>query len=1043
MRKSSIVTPIIRLAFLLMVCAGSVAGQTIRGTILGTVTDPTGAVLPGATITVTQLDTRFSRIVTTNTEGYYVVPSLAPGTYSVQAEKEGFQTKVIQPIQVNVDARVQVNVMLDVRRVEETVTVTSEGPLLEQTSASLGQVVNEQAVKDLPLNGRNFLQLALLSVGAVPLGTISDVRGFNSSSVNISGGRESSNQYTVDGVFNNAIHFGGLNVQLSVDAIQEFRVQRNTFSAEFGQGTAVVNVASKAGGNEFHGTIYEFLRNDVLDARQFFDAEVPPFRQNQFGFTFGGRIIRDKTFFFTNYEGFRRRRANTFIATLPTSKQLSGNFSGEPPVRDPMTGMPFSGNVIPRDRISPLSSRVIPLLPQLAVGGANNFRTTRNESSDFDQFTVRLDHRIGSKDTIFGRFTMADTSLFSPGLTPLSGNSVDDRPYNIGVQWTHTFSPALLNDARVGFNRNIQDRLQEGANGEDLLRFQNVVRDPINAGLPVISIVGFTGFGGGPTFPEIVGGNTYQVDDSLTWIRGNHTLKFGVDWRLTHFPHTPALFSRGFFIFQGLATGNSVADFLLGNPFVSIGAGKIATAFATIPEFDWFIQDDWKVSPRLTLNFGVRYQRIGAVTDRYRKYFSTFDVRTGQIVTGGDVKTQGLVNPDNNDFSPRFGFAWQATHKTVLRGGYGLYYDVKPLNERQFGLGIDLAWQQIVDINPLLGMPPAIRWDNLFPAAQGAGLGILASDPFARTPYVHQYSLGIQQELPGNLLVEAAYLGSAGHKLNVRYDINQARLPARPDDPLPPRRPYPNRGSIWMDKSTADSNYHSFQLRVEKRFSQNLYFLASYTFSKSLDNASTSNDAPQNSFNLSDQYGLSVFDQRNRFVLSYLYELPFGRGQKYGGSLEGVANVLASGWQFNGIVTFSSGIPFSIQASGERTQTGCLGCSQRANYVGPGSGNLPSSQRTVQRWFNTSAFAAAPLGTFGNSGRDIIIGPGTNNWDISIFKNTRLAETVNLQFRTEFFNVFNHPQFNLPVADPTSAAFGRITSVRPAREIQFGLKLIF
>jgi Carboxypeptidase regulatory-like domain/TonB dependent receptor-like, beta-barrel len=1040
-RITFFISPFILLFFTL----GTMSGQTTRGTILGSVTDQAGAVVSEANVTLTQIGTGFTRKVVTNADGNYIVPSLLPGKYRIQAEKEGFQTKVINEIELNVEARLQVDISLSVRGAEEKVEITSEAPLVESSSPSLGQVINNKAVEELPLNGRNFLQLVLLSAGSAPLGTRSDTAGFNRPSVNISGGRESSNQFTIDGVFNNAVHFGGLNLQLSVDAIQEFKVQRNTFNAEFGQGTANVNVASKTGTNHFHGTVFEFLRNDVLDARQFFDEKVPPFRQNQFGASFGGPIIKDKTFFFGNYEGFRRRRANTLLATLPTAKQLSGDFSGGAPVRDPLTGQPFSGNLIPQDRISALTKRIIPVLPQLSVGGANNFRTAPSSINDFDQFTVRGDHRFSSSDSIFARYSLIDIEIFNPGITVLSGSGVTDLAHNAAIQWTHTFSPAVLNEFRLGFNRNLQNRLQEGAGGENILQFRNALNDPINAGLPIIALAGFTAFGSFPTNPEIVGGNVYQFDDTLTWVRGNHALKFGVDYRHVHFPHTPGLFTRGQFVFQGLATGNPVADFLLGHPFVTLGAGKVATAFATIPHFNWFVQDDWKLSPRLTLNLGLRYERIGAVTDRYRGYFSTFDEATGQLVTGADMKRLGLVNPDNNDFSPRFGFAWQPFGKshTVIRGGYGVYYDVKPINERQFGLGIDLAWQQIVDTGLLLGLRPAVQWDNLFPASAGVGLGILADDPRARTPYVQQYSLGIQRELPGNFLVEAAYVGSVGRKLNIRVDINQARLPITPNEPLAQRRPYPNFGSIWTDKNIAISNYNSFQLRVEKRFSKNLYLLGVYTYSKSLDTGSLSIDSPQDRQNIRAEYGLSVFDQRQRFVFSSIYQLPFGKGQKYLGSLGGFPNALLSGWQVTSIVTFASGNPLTIAAAGSLTNTGCQGCVQRANLVGPDNGNLPSSERRVERWFNTSAFVLAPPSTFGNSGRNIVIGPGVNNFDLSLIKDIKITEDMTIQFRTEFFNAFNHTQFFDPVTDPTSPAFGRITLARPAREIQFGLKFIF
>jgi len=1031
------------LVWLLCPTAVNVWGQTTRGTILGTVTDPTGAVIPDAKVTVTQLVTGFAYTVTTDAEGYYLVPALLPGRYSVQAEKTGFQTKVIQPIELNVAARVQVNVPLELRAVEEKVVVTSEGPLVEATTAALGQVIRSEPIVDLPLNGRNFLQLALLSAGSVPLAQSSLNAGWFKPSVNISGGRESSNQYTIDGVFNNITTWEGLNLVLSVDAIQEFKVQRNTFSAEFGQGTAEVNVASKSGTNELHGTVYEFIRNDVLDARMFFDAEVPPFRQNQFGFSLGGPIIKEKTFFFVNYEGFRWRRANTIVATLPTAKQLSGDFSGEPPLRDPLTGASFPGNTIPLNRFSALTRRILPLLPSLAVGGVNNYRIAPHAKDDIDQFTIRIDHRFGDKDSLFARYSLMDRRLYLVGIVKLSGAEVPFRAQNAGVQWTHTFSPRVLNDLRVGFNRFFNNTIQEGAYGEDILRFQNTVKDPVTFGLPVIGITGFSGFGSGFTYPDQVGANTFQLDESLTLIPRSHALKFGVDFRFLQYPHTTGLFTRGIFSFAGFVTGNPVADFLLGHPFVSIGGGLLPTALMGIREFNWFVQDDWRVTPRFTLNLGLRYERSGVITDKYRGRMPVFDEVTGQFVRGKDVDRLGLVIPDNNNYGPRFGFAWQPFEKphTVIRGGYGIYYDVKCVNEKNLGLGAELQWQQIIDFFPLFGLPPSVQWDTLFPPGPGAGTASLTDDPRARTAYVQQYSLSIQRELPANLLVEAAYAGSVGRKLDVALDINQARLPAFPGEPLEPRRPYPAFGAISMSKNLAVSSYNAFQLKVEKRFSHNLYFLAAYTFSKSLDSASSAWEGPENRQNLRHQYGLSTFDQRHRFVLSYLYQMPFGRGQEYLNAIGRVANALIGGWQLNGIVAFASGNPFTVLTGQDRSLTGVN--AQYANLVGPNNGNLPPSQRTVERWFNTAAFELAPLGTFGNSGRNIVIGPGTNNFDFSLLKNIRITETKTLQFRAEFFNAFNHPQFLLPVADPTSAAFGQILAARPAREIQFGLKFVF
>lgn len=1043
--KSHLCEFLLFVAILAVVCFPlGASAQTARGSIVGTISDVSGAVIPEATVTVTEIATKQVYTALANSTGYFVVTSLLPGNYSVEAEKAGFKPNTVQSVEVNVATQVTVNLALAVAGAAEAVTVTSEAALVDTSNASLGQVVRTKAIEDLPLNGRNFLQLALLTSGALPLAPANENGLVYKSSVNISGGRESSNQYTIDGVSNSAGTFEGMNMALSVDAIQEFNVQRNTFNAEYGYGTSQVNVATRSGTNAFHGTVYEFVRNDVFDARQYFDQQIPPLRQNQFGASLGGPIRKDKTFFFANYEGFRMRRANTLIATLPTAQQLSGDFSGAPPVIDPLTGAPFPLNQIPGDRISPLSSRMIALLPVITTGGTNNYVTAPSAKTDTDQATLRFDQNWGENDRLFLRYSLMKTVIGLPSFAALSGSTVNDMAHNVGIEWVHTFSPHVLNTARFGFNRYFHRTVQEGAGGEDLLHFQNVVTDPIINGLPMVSITGYSTFGGFLTHPDLVGENLSQYDDSVTWVKGAHTLKFGGGLRHIQYPHTTGLFDRGLFSFAGFATGNPLADFLLGNPFLSIGAGHLPTAYLTIYQLDGYFQDDWRIHPRLTLNFGLRYERSSVPKDRYRGRLGTFDESTGTIVDGPDVEAAGLVHPDNNNFGPRIGFAWQPfrSAKTVVRGGYGVYYDVKTINELNFGLGVDLAWQQILDFNPLFGLPPSVQWDNLFPPPTAlATAGILTDDPLARSPYVQQYSFGVQQELPKNFVLEAAYVGSIGRKLNVRVNLNQARLPAFPGEPIDVRKPYPTLGAISMSKNEGTSSYNALQLKLEKRYSNNLYMLVAYTYAKSLDRGSASGDSAQDRLNPQAEYGLSDFDQRQRFVASVLYQLPFGRGQRYLSNASGAMNHLVGGWQLNTIVTYGSGTPFSVAVGTDRSLTGVN--YQRADVVGPNNGNLPSDQRGPAQWFDTSAFALAPLGTFGNSGRNIVIGPPTNNMDFSVFKDFRITEGNQLQFRAEFFNVLNHTQFNLPVADPTAPTFGQILSAKPAREIQFALKFTF
>jgi len=1018
--------------------------QSARGVIVGTITDTSGAVIADATVTVTELATKQVYKARANSAGYFVVTSLLPGTYSVQAEQARFQPKAVQPVEVNVATQVTVNLVLPVAGAAVAVTVTSEPALVETSNASLDQVVRSKPIGELPLNGRNFLQLALLTAGAVPVAPANENGLVYKSSVNISGGRESSNQYTIDGVVNSAGTFEGMNVALSVDAIQEFNVTRNTFNAEYGYGTSQVNVATRSGTNALHGTVYEFLRNDIFDARQYFDKTIPPLRQNQFGASIGGPIRKDHTFFFGNYEGFRIRRANTLIATLPTAKELSGDFSGEAAVIDPLTHAPFPGNVIPSGRISPLSSRIINLLPSIANGGANNYITAPSAATNTDQFTVRLDQNWGENDRLFARYSLLKTDIGLPSYAALSGRSVNDVAHNAGIEWTHTLSSHLLNTARFGFNRYFHKTFQDGAGGEDFLHFQNVVTNPIINGLPTISITGYSSFGGFLTDPDLVGESLFQYEDSVTWVKGAHTMKFGGGLRHIQYPHTTGLFDRGLFSFAGFVTGNPLADFLLGNPFLAIGAGHLPFAYLTIYQVDGYFQDDWKIRPRLTLNLGMRYERSSVPKDRYRGRLGTFDERTGTIVPGPSVEAAGLVNPDNNNFGPRVGFAWQPfrSDRTVVRGGYGVYYDVKTINELNFGLGVDLAWQQILDFNPLFGLPPSLQWDTLFPPASSlATAGILTDDPFARSPYVQQYSLGVQEQLPSKFVLEAAYVGSTGRNLNVRVNLNQGRLPAFTGEPLNVRVPYPSLGAISMSKNEGISSYNALQLKLERRYSQNLYMLVTYTYAKSLDRGSASGTGAQDRAHPEGDYGLSDFDQRQRFVASVLYQLPFGRGQRFLSNLSGAPNYVIGGWQLNTIVTHGSGTPFSVAVGTDRSQTGVN--YQRANVVGPDNGNLSSDQRSPSHWFNTAAFALAPQGTFGNSGRNIVIGPPTNNVDLSLFKNFPISEQRKLQFRAEFFNVLNHSQFNLPVADPTSPTFGQILSSKPAREIQLALKFTF
>ncbi len=1027
--------------------------QTTRGTITGTVTDASGAVVPGAKITVTQIDTGYTYTTTTSNEANYVVPNLFPARYRVEAEMQGFEKTVIEPLQLHANETLAVNPVLKVGAVTQEIQVTSRGPLVQTATATISQVVDSQQVTDLPLNGRDFISLTFLTPG-----TNANLGGGDagSNTVAISGSRPESNQFTLDGVNNGDIGFNAINAQISIDAISEVSTQRNTYSAESGLGIAQISVASKSGTNVFHGDVYEFLRNSALDARGFFDPVKFPFRQNQFGGSFGGPIIRDKTFVFFNYEGFRSIQSMEGPAAFwPTGTMMSGQFDHA--ITDPLTGQPFPGNQIPTTRFSPLTQRLLSsgLLPSTTTGTVQIPVSTPN---DWDQWTLRIDHRLSAKDQIFGRITAYPSlSIFVLGIpfTGFTNEGLDyaNAPINGTLQWTHDFSPQFLNELKFGYNRSHVEWDQTGARGKNLLQQANINANPLTFGPPQILMTGYTQFTSAISGPLIQGANNFEYRDNLTWVRGAHTLKFGGSFRDIQEPATATLFARGDYTFTGLVAGDPVADFLLGIPTISVGAGQAATVYNSWHLYNGFAQDDWKVAHRLTLNLGLRYDLLTTAQDRYRGRVPVFDPRApgGAIVSGAaNIEKAGLVNPDYTGIQPRIGFAWQpfGNSNTVVRGGVGRFKDLRPFNERAFNVGT------LFNVQAAILTP----WDDLWSATPPFPPLVLISDnPFAKDPYVDQWSFGIQRSLPSDSVLEVMYVGSRGHRLEERIDANQAMLPPLvngvPDltSPLGPRRPYPDFGSILQTTDIANSTYNALQVRFEKRYSHGLALIASYAYSKSLDTASSSCDssqcnAVQNIRDLRAEYGPSSFDQTQHLVLSPIYILPFGKGQRYLSSLPSAANMLVSGWEASAIANFASGSPFTLAVvGGDREDVGAFGGGiQRANCLA--NPTLPKGQRTLAQYFNTSVAPAAPLGTYGTCSRDNLTGPGFNNWDIALLKNSAITERLKLQFRAEFFDAFNRPTFAAPNTDPTVPGYGAITSTNAnaiPREIQFALKLLF
>ena len=1053
---------------LILLGAGPALTQTHRGSVRGTVYDPNKAVVAGATITITETETGESRSATSGEQGDYAISSLRPGHYRINVSASGFNAYPNElMLSVNQDARLDID--LDVAGVNTGPQVIFAGPEdLKKDSASLGTVIENRQVEGLPLDGRNFFELALLVPGALPpaQGSAGSVRGDFAFSVN--GAREDSNNFLLDGVYNVDPKLNTFGVRPPVDAIREFENLTSTYDASFGRSAgAQVNVVLKSGSNDFHGSIFEFHRNGALDARNLFvpaNEPSPKYIRNQFGFSIGGPIRKDKTFFFADYEGTRSREGITRVTNVPTLAERNGNFSqslfGVPVI--PGTGIPFPGGTIPDAAINPIGRSIAALYPlpnrpdQFA-----NFVSSPVQQDRNDHFDVRVDHLLNSRSSWAFRYSFGDRDLFEPfagsgfSLVPGYGNDVTRRSQNAMISETHVFSPALVNDLRFAFNRVASAVLQEnqGISVNQAVGMPELSSNPRDFGLSFITVTGFSPLGHEGNNPQNSVTNTFQVLDSATYSRGRHLWKFGGDVRLVQQNAFRDVQSRGLLQFSpfGQITFNALGDLLLGFPLVTGGARVDNAQHLRSNSYNFFVNDSFRVSRNLTLIGGLRYEYNTPPVDAFDRA-TIYDPATGTLVpvgTGG-VPRSGF-HSDKNNFAPRVGFAWTIGDdgNTVVRGGYGVYYDQSALapgealyfNRPYFDFNLFFA---------LPGLPLTVN--NPFPAFFPFALpdSALAIQRDLRTAYMQHWSTSVQQQLGRSRVLEVAYVGSKGTKLLSARDINQPQPSVLPLGlPFVPR-PNPFFDDITQIESRANSRYDSLQVRFQQRLDFGLAMLGSYTLSKSEDDASNffssagDPNFPQDSNNLRPERGPSNFDSRHRFVLSYSYELPFGKGRRYLAD-DGWASKLLSGWQTLGIVTLQSGRPFTVALLPEIDNSGTgrsvlgFGANDRPNVVGDPNLSSPSADR----WFNTASFAFPAPGTFGNAGRNILRGPGYQNVNASLIKNTLLTERLNLQFRVEVFNLFNRPNLNLPDNFLGSPTFGRITSARDPRHLQFGVKLLF
>lgn len=1094
-----------------------VSGQSFKATVVGRITDPNGAAVPGVSVTLTETGTGSSQSGTTDDDGSFTIPQLPPGRYDVRVEGKGFKAIQQSGIVLETASTQRLDFTLEVGDVTEMITVVADLPVINTDTSDKGEVITPRQVQELPLNGRNFTDLALLVPGVYRRPADDD----QGEGLATAGTRTDSSNFILDGVVNRSDRNASVGVNTSVDSIREFKVETSTYSAEYGRTAgAQINVVSKSGTNKFNGSAFEYLRNDVFDANNFFTApgEEKKLRRNQFGFTVGGPMPffnfgeggsmfnsgKDRTFFFVSYEGTRERRSVSRVSNAPRAEWLRGDFSAlrgpgsdgilgnandtnrvlcltttgaqvECPVRNviPFAPVPGFPTVLPAN---PLSLRLLQFLPAANDTATNptGYAATLLSRTDRDQFLAKVDHRISTANNFSVRYARQSGTGFDPFPSERNfypGFGRDTTRFNDSWAFTdtHVFSPQVINEARVGHFKQRNENL--GANRHtDFLTEFGITGLPTGTqsefqGFPAVRIDGFSEWGDRPNDPFIYNITNTQFFDMVSLVTGTHSLKIGGDIIRSNYKEADVRNVRGDFRFRGRNThpsGSAVAgfysfaDFLYGLPDATqrqIGADP---ANLTGWQYAFFVQDDWRVRPWLTLNLGLRYELqtpLKEATGRLANFVPEF----GAAVVSGDPRLPtSLVETDKNNWGPRAGFAMRpfGGERTVIRGGAGIYYSLETFNPIRQQLAVTFPFIQREQFSRLSSNRLLLSWQNPFPSGRGGIQGL--NTPFGlqvdyETPEFYQYNLTLERELMPDLALELGYVGSQGRHLGVRYNLNQP-LPTGAFTvgaggvitPVTARR-FPALGDIQFQEQIANSSYNAFQTSLRRRQRNGLTLLISYTFSRSLDTASSTNNSttgaqrfPQDIRDRQAERGLSDFHRAHQFSASFNYSLPFGRGRAYGAGARGALDTLIGGWQLNGIVSLLSGRPFTPQFNAPDLSN------QRPDIVGDPYANIPPGL-----FFNPNAFSrpvatAASPEQFGNAGRNTLIGPSFKNLDLSLLKNFRITEKVRLQFRAESFNILNHPNFQVPVFLLDRSDVGRFTATaNEGREFQFAVKVLF
>lgn len=1071
---------------LVLTISGSLWAQVSRGTILGTVTDESGGVVPNAKITVTNRETGLQREITTSGAGFYEVVALPVGEYKVEAEATGFERVTREALHLDVEQHLRIDILLRPGTLTQTVTVTGQAPLVEGDSSSHGQVIGARTIVDLPLNGRDFMVLPLLSTG-VNVGQPGNPQSYYfDNTVAANGNPADKNEYYVDGNRATVALDSLPGTRLSVDSLQEFKVMTSGYTAEFGGKSGIqMNIITKSGTDALHGSAYEFIRNDKLDARNFFALSRPPYKRNNFGGTIGGPILKEKLFFYADYEGTRIREGVQRSAHIPSPAEMAGDFSADPQVYNPFSTHPDPSNPgqVIRDPIpgnllanvhalDPISQQVMKTyLPAPNASGYLNYRVSGSLTDDLDDYSGRIDYNVNSKSLLFGRYSISTRPRYNPGTFPLVGGDRQlIRPQAVALNYTYSLSPVTLVELTGGYSRFIANFYQQNNQGVNIagnLGIKGTSPDPFTEAVPIFSVSGANGFylGDGGYRPNVETDNQFQYTAKLTHRVGSHSLKFGVDFRHDKWHQFTDAEFNGYFAYTGQYTsqhssgtgGNGLAEFLWGYPgvaAVSGGVGEDRVRMASWSIYPFFTAD-WKATPNLTINYGLRWEYNSPWLEE-RDRWASFDLATGAVIypATADLKIlQGAslpfptetVNrrneyaPTYTNWAPRFGFAYRplGSNKTAIRGGIGLFYN-DPFSVDMLNVGGNYPWRQTrsVSADPI-NIDPTLNTANIlvsskFPTLPGLNFSL---DQKRRESIETGWSFGVQRQLPWDVMVDASYQGNKStHNLIYGDPVNQ---PLPGPGPIQPRRPYPLYSGLSGYFTDGFSSYNALQLRVEKRLAKDLGFLSSYTFGKTLDDSEGFNGA---FFSNPDRIkSLGGMNQKHIFTTAFNYLLPVGNGRPWGGNMHGVEQAFLGGWQVTGIVTLDGGYPFSAYLSADVANCGCTNFPNRI-----GNGNLPASERTLSRWFDTSAFTIPATFTRGNSAPYILTGPGYRNLDLGIMKNFRIKERDNIQFRFESFNSLNHTTFGnpYPYVDIPSLA-GLITSANPAREVQFALKWTF